>query len=142
MALIGYATTEEFEAAAASRGVTLLRPSSQTLTQALDYIELQTYKGEKTDPDQFLEWPRNGDTEIPLKIKLAQMEAAGIYDKGGDPLGDVGQRVTQETVFGAVSVSYSDKGNQSTVYRKLNATLAPFLASGGYGSSNFAVSHG
>lgn len=142
MALIGYATTEEYEAAAAARGVTLLRPSSQTLTQALDYIELQTYKGEKTDPDQLLEWPRDGATQVPNKIRLAQMEAALIYDRGEDPLGDVGQRITQETVVGAVSVSYSDTGNQATIYRKLNSILAPFLASDGYGSSSFTVSHG
>ena len=142
MALIGYADTADYEANAALRGITLLKPSTETLTLALDYMELQVYKGEKTDPDQFLEWPRDGSTEIPIKITAAQMAAALIYDKGGDPLGDVGQRVTQETVVGAVSVSYSDTGNQSTVYRKLNATLAPFLASGGYGSSNFAVSHG
>ena len=142
MALIGYATTEEYEAAAAARGVTLLRPSSQTLTQALDYMELQTYKGEKTASSQPLLWPRDGDTEVPLNIIAAQMEAALIYDRGEDPLGAVGQRVTQETVFGAVSVSYSDTGNQATIYRKLNAMLAPFLASGGYGSSNFTVSHG
>ena len=142
MALIGYVDTADYEAAAALRGITLTRPSTETLTLALDYMEVQTYKGEKTDPSQPFQWPRDGDTEVPLNIQAAQMLAANIYDKGGDPLGDVGQRVTQETVVGAVSVSYSDTGNQSTVYRKLNATLAPFLASGGYGSSNFAVSHG
>jgi len=142
MALIGYATTEEYEAAASARGITLLRPSSQTLWLARDYMELQKYKGEKTDPSQPLAFPRDGATEVPLNIIAAQMEAALIYDRGEDPLGAVGQRVTQETVFGAVSVSYSDTGNQATIYRKLNAMLAPFLASGGYGSSNFTVSHG
>lgn len=142
MALIGYVDTADYEAAAALRGIVLTRPSTETLTLALDYMEVQSYKGDKTDPDQPFQWPRNGSTEVPVNIQAAQMLAANIYDKGEDPLGDVGQRVTQETVVGAVSVSYSDTGNQSTVYRKLNATLAPFLASGGYGSSNFAVSHG
>jgi hypothetical protein len=142
MALIGYVDTADFTAYATARGITLSLSESVTLTLALDYIEAQTYKGDKTDSEQALEFPRDGDTEVPQGIKNAQMEAALIYDKGGDPIGDVGQRVTQETVVGAVSVSYSDTGNQSTIYRKLNATLAPFLASGGYGSSNFAVSHG
>ena len=48
----------------------------------------------------------------------------------------------KKLLSGSVSVSYSDTGNQSTVYRKLNMILAPYLASGGYGSSNFTVSHG
>jgi len=142
MALIGYVDTVDYEAAAALRGITLTRPSTETLTLALDYMEVQSYKGEKTDPLQPLSWPRDGATEVPFNIIAAQMEAATIYDRGEDPLGDVGQRVTQETVFGAVSVSYSDTGNQATIYRKLNAMLAPYLASGGYGSSNFTVSHG
>ena len=142
MAIIGYVEEADFTAYATARGITLLLGESVTLTLALDYIEAQTYKGDKTDEAQALEFPRDGETVIPQGIKNAQMEAALIYDKGGDPLGDVSQRVTREAVAGAVDVSYSDKGNQSTIYRKLNATLAPFLASGGYGSSNFAVSHG
>lgn len=142
MALIGYVDTIDFTAYAAARGITLSLSESVTLTRAMDYIEQQTYKGAKTDESQALQFPRNGDTEVPQGIKNAQMEAALIYDRGEAPDGDVSQRVTGETVFGTVSVSYSDTGNQSTIYRKLNATLAPFLASGGYGSSNFAVSHG
>lgn len=141
MALIGYATTEAYEDLAAQRGIVLLRPSSQTLMQALDYMELQVYKGEKTDPDQFLEWPRNGDTEIPVKIKLAQMEAAGIYDRGEDPLGTVGQRVIEKTVHGAVTQRFSDSGTSTPIYRKLNATLRPYLANGGSGMQ-FEVTRG
>lgn len=142
MAIIGYVEETDFTAYATARGITLLLSESITLTLALDYIEAQTYKGSKTDSNQELAFPRDGSTEIPQGIKNAQMEAALIYDKGEDPLSTIGQRVTQKTVVGAVSVSYSDSGNQSNVYRKLNAILAPFLASGGYGSSNFSVSHG
>ena len=142
MAIIGYVEETDFTAYATARGITLLLSESVTLTLALDYIEAQTYKGSKTDSDQALAFPRDGSTETPQGIKNAQMEAALIYDKGQDPVSTIGQRVTQKTVVGAVSVSYSDKGNQSNVYRKLNAMLAPFLASGGYGSSNFSVSHG
>ena len=142
MAIIGYVEETDFTAYATARGITLQLSESVTLTLALDYIEAQTYKGTKTDESQELAFPRDGSTEIPQGIKNAQMEAALIYDRGEDPLGSIGQRVTQETVVGAVSVSYSDTGNQATIYRKLSATLAPFLASGGYGSSNFTVSHG
>jgi len=142
MSIIGYVEETDFTAYAAASGITLAKAEAVTLTLALDYIEAQTYSGTKTDENQALEFPRDGETEVPQGIKNAQMEAALIYDRGEDPLGDIGQRVTQETVFGAVSVSYSDTGNQTTIYRKLNATLSPFLASGGYGSSNFTVSHG
>lgn len=142
MAIIGYVEETDFTAYATARGITLAKTEAVTLTLALDYIEAQTYKGAKTDESQELAFPRDGSTEIPQGIKNAQMEAALIYDRGEDPLGSIGQRVTQETVVGAVSVSYSDTGNQATIYRKLSATLAPFLASGGYGSSNFTVSHG
>jgi len=142
MAIIGYVEETDFTAYATARGITLQLSEAVTLTLALDYIEAQTYKGIKTDESQELAFPRDGSTEIPQGIKNAQMEAALIYDRGEDPLGSIGQRVTQETVVGAVSVSYSDTGNQTTIYRKLSATLAPFLAIGGYGSSNFYVSHG
>ena len=142
MALIGYVEEADFTAYAAARGITLLLSESVTLTRAMDYLEYQTYKGDKTDEAQELQFPRNGDTVAPQGIKNAQMEAALIYDRGEAPDGDVGQRVTREAVAGAVDVSYSDTGNQSTIYRKLNATLTPFLDSDGYGSSNFAVSHG
>ncbi len=141
MAIIGYATTEEYEANAAQRGITLVKPSSETLTLALDYIELQVYKGKKTDPDQFLEWPRDGSTEIPFKITAAQMEAALVYDSGADPLGAVGQRVIENTVHGAVTQRFSDSGTSTPIYRKLNAILRPFLANGGSGMQ-FEVSRG
>ena len=142
MAIIGYVEETDFTAYATARGITLLLSESVTLTLALDYIEVQMYKGDKTEESQALAFPRDGDTEVPQTIKNAQMEAALIYDRGEAPDGEVGQRVTQETVVGSVSVSYSDTGNQSTVYRKLNMILAPYLASGGYGSSNFTISHG
>ena len=141
MAIIGYVEEADFTAYATARGITLLRPESETLTQALDYIELQDYSGYKTDENQVLEFPRNGDTEIPNDIVTAQMVAALLYDKGIDPMAPIGPRVTQETVVGAVSVSYSDSGNQTTQYQQLDKLLAPYIGSG-LGANNFAVSRG
>jgi hypothetical protein len=105
----------------------------------MDYIETRAFKGSKTDPSQALEWPRSGvylngteldDTIVPDAIKQAQMAAALIYDTGADLLGSVAPRVTAERV-GEVSVQYSDKGNQTTLYPKLTALLRNYLASGG-----------
>lgn len=141
MALIGYVTTEAYEAALSDRGITANIPSSQALLLALDYMELQTYKGEKTDPDQLLQWPRDGETEVPLGIVNAQIVAASVYNDGGDPLGTVGPRVIENTVHGAVTQRFSDSGTSTPIYRKLNAALRPFLSNGGSGMQ-FEVTRG
>ena len=140
MAIIGYNEETDLTAYAAARDITLARPVAVTLQLALDYLETRTYKYDKTDPEQPLEFPRNGDTVVPAKIKEAQLVAAVIYDGGGDPMGAINPRVTQETVVGAVSVSYSDKGNQTIIYPQLNALLRPYLSS--YGGTQFEVSRG
>lgn len=140
MAIIGYVEETDFTAYAAARGIALLRPESETLTQGLDYIELQSYSGEKTDPNQALQFPRNGDTEVPDNIKAAQMQAALVYDSGNDPLAPIGSKVLEKTVHGAVTVRYSDKGGNSTSYPQITALLRPYLSS--QGGSNFKVSRG
>ena len=139
--MVGYATPEELEMYAAARGVTLELAPEILLTRALDWIELQPFSGRKTDPSQLYEFPRNGHAVVPEKIKTAQMVAAMIIDAGGDLLAAVGPRVTQETVVGAVSISYSDKGPLVTMYPQLTALLRGFLT--GYGSGGqFKVSRG
>ncbi len=137
---IGYVEETDYEAYAAARGITLLLDSSVTLTLALDYIEMQSYSGSKTDEDQELQFPRNDDTEVPDNIKNAQMQTALVYDAGGDPLAAIGQKVLSKSVDGAVSVSYSDKGGNTTLYPKITGLLRPYLSS--YGGSNFKVSRG
>lgn len=140
--MIGYTDEAALTAYAAARGVTLTSDAAVLLTKALDYIELQSFAGEKTDPDQVLEWPRTGvtgvaDDAVPQKIVTAQLVCALIYDSGGDPMAPIGPRVTQETVVGAVSVSYSDSGPISQIYTQLNALLAPYLS--GVGGTQFKV---
>lgn len=142
MAVIGYVEEADFTAYATARGITLVRPVTETLTQALDYIEIQNYSGEKTDPGQALQFPRNGDTEVPDDIKTAQMQAAIIYDTGQDPMANSSPKVLEKTVFGAVSVKYSDKSSSSTYYTYLNRLLEPYLDGSVGGGSNFTVSHG
>ena len=134
MSTIGYNETTDLTAYAAARNVTLNETEEVLLTKALDYIELQKYSGTKTDPEQELQFPRNGETDIPEQIKKAQLVCAMIYNDGENPLGSVGQRVLREKVD-VVEIQYSDKGNQSTFYPFLTALLADFLE---YGSgSNF-----
>lgn len=141
MALIGYATTEAYEAALTARGITINIPSDQALWLALDYMEGKAYIGEKTDPDQLLQWPRDGETTIPVGIINAQIVAGSVYNEGGDPIGTVGPRVIENTVHGAVTQRFSDSGTSTPIYRKLNAALRPFLSNGGSGMQ-FEVTRG
>lgn len=128
---IGYATEQDLTDYAAARGITLTGTPSVLLTRALDWLEIQPFKGEKTDPDQPLQFPRDGSDSVPDNVKTAQLVAALIYDSGDDPLAPIGPRVTQETVTGAVSVSYSDRGNQTTLYPQLSALLRDYISASG-----------
>lgn len=140
MALIGYAEEADFTAYALARGITLLRPVSETLTRALDYIELQSYSGYKTDEAQALQFPRDGSADVPASIVTAQMQTALVYDSGADPLAPVGAKVIEKTVHGAVTVRYSEKGGNSTSYPQITKLLRPYLSSAG--GSSFMVSRG
>ena len=137
MALIGYTEEVDFLAYATARGIALLLPESQTLTLALDYVEMQTYALTKTDSEQALEFPRGGSTVVPAKIIQAQMEVALLYDAGIDILAVIGPKVTGEAVSGAVSVTYSDSVNTNPRYQKIDKLLAEFL--GGNGANSFVV---
>jgi len=131
-----YVTEAELQTYADDRGATInASDSSVLLIQAMDYLETRNYRGSKTDDTQSLEWPRSGidgldENTVPQRIKDAQMVLALIYDGGGDPLGQIDPRVIQQSVDGAVSVSFSDKGNQTTLFPKLTALLKDYLASG------------
>lgn len=120
-----YATDAELIAYAAARGVTI--PALEApilLTKAGDWLQVQPI----TVPDP-----------VPDQIKQAQMVCAMIYHAGGDPLAAITPRVTQETVFGAVSVSYSDSGPSAPLYPQLAALIRPYLTAGSMGGANFRV---
>lgn len=120
-----YATNEELIAYAAARGVTITALEAPVLlTKAFDWLQIQPI----TVPDP-----------VPDQIKQAQMVCAMIYHAGGDPLAAITPRVTQETVFGAVSVSYSDSGPSTPLYPQLAALIRPYLTAGQMGQANFAV---
>ena len=120
-----YATDAELIAYAAARGVTIAALEAPVLlTKAGDWLQVQPI----TVPDP-----------VPDQIKQAQMVCAMIYQTGGDPLAAITPRVTQETVFGAVSVSYSDSGPSTPLYPQLAALIRPYLTAGSMGVANFRV---
>ena len=51
-------------------------------TQAIDRLN---YRGDKTDEDQELQFPRGGDEEVPVDIKRACFEIAVLLLDGLDP---------------------------------------------------------
>jgi len=137
---MGYATDTELLAYAAARDITLAGSPDTLLTKALDWLDLQPFSGAKTDPGQVLEFPRNGETVVPANIKTAQMVAAVLVDTGEDLMAPLAQRVLSESVAGAVSVTYSDTGRQSTYYPQLAYLLRPYL--GSLGGNIFEVRRG
>lgn len=56
----------------------------KALKTATRYIDHLFFKGEKTDSEQELEFPRDGDTTIPIAIKNATCELALILLDGRD----------------------------------------------------------
>ena len=138
--MIGYATELQLTTYAAERGITLQTDAAFLLRRALDWLELQRFSGEKTDPEQTLQFPRNGATAVPQDVITAQLMAALEYNNGNDLLAPIGQRTLREKA-GPVEVQYSDKGNQVTLFPHLNALLADYLSTNA-GGVNFNVIRG
>ena len=138
--MIGYATELQLTTYAAERGITLQTDAAFLLRRALDWLELQRFSGTKTDPEQALQFPRNGATAVPQDVITAQLMAALEYNNGNDLLAPIGQRTLREKA-GPVEVQYSDKGNQITLFPHLNALLADYLSTNA-GGVNFNVMRG
>jgi hypothetical protein len=136
VAIIGYVDETDLTAYAAARGITLTDTESVLLTKALDWIELQDYQGVKTDPNQALQWPRKGfyldgvlqdENTVPMLVEELQLQLAIDIDQGTDPNAVREQDVKQETVFGAVSVTYQDNSGASQLSQKVQAIMSKLI---------------
>jgi hypothetical protein len=134
--MIGYVTELDLTNYAAARGVTLSGSESVLLTNALDWVELQDYQGEKTDPNQSLQWPRKGfyldgvlqdENTVPMLVEELQLQLAIDIDQGADPNSVRSQDVKQETVFGAVSVTYQDNSGAAQLSQKVQAIMSKLI---------------
>lgn len=135
---VGYTTDDEYAEYAAARGYVLTGDPIVQLQLALDWLELQPFKGSKTDDAQALEWPRDGNTDVPDKIVQAQLEAALVYNASGNLMASIGKTVTEKTV-GPLTTKWSENGPQTIAYPKLSMLLRGYV-SNGYGSTQFNVS--
>jgi len=147
--IIGYVEDTAFEDWAAARGVTLTGTSSVLLTKALDYLELQNYKGTRTDDAQALSWPRTGvyidgilvdSATVPSQVQELQYRVAIDIDSGVDPLSVRSQGVKSKSVDGAVSIEYMDGSSTASASRQSTALLSKLISSGG--GFQFVVSRG
>lgn len=138
--MIGYVEETDFTAWATARGITLTGTASVLLTRSLDFVELQQYKGTRTDPAQALSWPRTGvyidgvsvaaDT-VPALVSELQMRVAADMDAGADPLAVQGQQVKSKRVEGAVSIEYMDGSYKPSRSSQVSLILAKLTAAGG-----------
>lgn len=122
-----YVTVLELQAYALERGIVIAGNCDILLTRAMDCIELRKYRGSKTDSLQPLEFPRDGETEVPAKIKTAQIVAALLADSGVDFF-EVGSQDVKREKVGVLEVEYQDNTGARATYPQLEALLSPFMA--------------
>ena len=138
---MAYSNTTELTDYATARGYTLVKDLSVLLTLAHDWIEAQTYKGAKTDPEQTTQFPRTGvtiqgvaipDDVVPEAIKRAEMQMAIEIDRGNDPYAPITKSAIREKVD-TLEVEYSDQPSaiQSTIIRSVTPLLKDYLLSSG-----------
>ncbi|WBA79558.1 DnaT-like ssDNA-binding protein [Endozoicomonas sp. GU-1] len=145
-----YATVEQLREYATARGLAVPEPDSECLvllTVAHDWLEVQQYKGAKTEPEQENQWPRKGATldgyyllndQIPRIIINAECQLA-IDSMSVDlmPTGE-GRELLSEEVEGAVKVTYAETGSGAVIPQptKAKAMIRPLLQQ----STGFMVS--
>lgn len=79
---------------------------STSLIQATRIIDALNLIGSKTDEDQALEFPRDGETAVPEAIKSACIEIALALVKGVDPEVEYRNLKVMASKYGNASVSY------------------------------------
>lgn len=148
--MIGYTDTHTFDAWANARGFMIKGSSSELLTQALDWLELQQFAGSKTDAAQPNQWPRTGVTidgvsvpsdTVPQQVIDLQMRVAADIDAGMDPSGQRKAAKASVAVVGAVAVTYEKGSTDSAISVQAQALLTK-LRGNGFGFNQFEVRRG
>lgn len=78
----------------------------KALVSATRSIEKLSFRGIKTDEDQLLEFPRNGETVVPAAVKQACCEEALALLSGKNPEEIADQSNVTSHRFASVSTSY------------------------------------
>jgi hypothetical protein len=134
-----YATEAELTAYATARGITLTIGAELLLIKAMDWIEIQKYKGDQIDCEQVLEWPRynvitrigcnTASDAIPRQLKQQLLYVATGIDQGYDPTAYRERATSSETNCLGDQVAYLsgalDSYSPSTVANRFNELLRP-----------------
>lgn len=121
-----YASVADLQAFAAARGYAIpdnAEECENLLVQAMDYLAGINWRGCRTESSQPQSWPRRGvkadgvelpDSSIPRQLLQAQCRLAiEAQEIELMPSFDAGGEVVQESVSGAVSVSYAQGTSRS-----------------------------
>lgn len=81
----------------------------KALTSATRAIDNLNFNGTKNEPDQPLEFPRNGAEQVPQNIQYATYEEALALLNGVDPDTEAGNLRVTSRGFGSVRVNYDDR---------------------------------
>jgi hypothetical protein len=137
-----YSLRAEIIAYAALRGVTLAddETTDTFAIKAMDYIEIQEYKGEPTydEPPQPLSFPRSNiqvgakwlaNDEVPIGIKNAQCEASMLISQGVELLSNLtaGEQQIKRDKTAVLETEYFAPGAYSAQTPRLDALLKPYL---------------
>lgn len=146
-----YVTEAELTTYATDRGVTITADTAVLLIKAMDWLEVQQFKGTKTVSTQLLQFPRilcdgyynppynasfyqpyyhpceyNRET-VPNEIKKAQIMAALLID-GGNDLQPIVDRAVKSERVDVIEVSYQDNASDRPQFTSLQNILRPFVA--------------
>lgn len=135
-----YVTEAALTDYATARGKTITGDTEQLLIQSMDYIETRPYSGYKTDSEQDLQFPRNGDIEVPPGIETAQIVAAMLIDSGVDFFATTGRAIKSKKIAGVIETEYMDNAATTDSYPQLDNLLQPFY--GANSGSGFEVVRG
>lgn len=133
-----YVSEAELTTYATDRGVTLTTSADVLIIQAMDYIEVQSYKGARVSSTQELSWPRSGvyvdgvliaSNEIPKDLKLAQMATCLSINAGFNPLAVV-DRATKREKLDVMEIEYQENANDSAYMPGINRYLNKLLVAG------------
>lgn len=78
----------------------------KSLIQATRLIDRLNYEGVKTDAEQPTEFPRDGDTVVPIEISIATCEIAYSLLDGVDPEQELNSLATSSQGYGGVRETY------------------------------------
>lgn len=83
----------------------------KALFEATYIIDRLNFKGDKSDPNQKLQFPRDRDTRVPRDIEHATYEIAIMLLGGYDPEAETRNKEVMATKFGGASITYQPYNN-------------------------------